>query len=40
VLVDLPLEEFSQLALAEGETVYLYPKNARVFVPGENVSGR
>jgi sulfate transport system ATP-binding protein len=35
VLVDLTLEEFAQLKLREGETVYLYPKNARVFVPGE-----
>jgi sulfate transport system ATP-binding protein len=34
VLVDLSLEEFNQLALAEGETVHLYPKNARVFIPG------
>jgi sulfate transport system ATP-binding protein len=33
VLVDLSLEEFNQLALAEGETVHLYPKNARVFIP-------
>jgi sulfate/thiosulfate transport system ATP-binding protein len=35
VLVDLTLEEFAQLGLREGEQVYLYPKNARVFVPGE-----
>ena len=35
VLVELPLDEFSQLALQDGETVYLYPKNARVFVPSE-----
>jgi sulfate transport system ATP-binding protein len=33
VLVDLTLEEFNQLALLEGEHVFLYPKNARVFVP-------
>jgi sulfate transport system ATP-binding protein len=33
VLVELSLEEFNQLALLEGETVFLYPKNARVFVP-------
>jgi sulfate/thiosulfate transport system ATP-binding protein len=33
VLVELPLEEFRQLALIEGETVFLYPKNARVFIP-------
>jgi sulfate/thiosulfate transport system ATP-binding protein len=35
VLVDLSLEEFNHLALQSGEEVYLYPKNARVFVPGE-----
>jgi sulfate/thiosulfate transport system ATP-binding protein len=35
VLVDLTLEEFTQLALLEGETVYLYPKNARVFIPAD-----
>jgi sulfate transport system ATP-binding protein len=35
VMVDLTLEEFTQLALRQGETVFLYPKNARVFVPGE-----
>ena len=35
VLVELSLEEFNQLALLEGETVFLYPKNARVFVPHE-----
>jgi len=35
VMVDLTLEEFSQLALQHGENVFLYPKNARVFVPGE-----
>ncbi|MCC6493766.1 MAG: sulfate/molybdate ABC transporter ATP-binding protein [Pirellulales bacterium] len=33
VLVDLSLEEFGRLRLREGETVYLYPQNARVFVP-------
>jgi sulfate/thiosulfate transport system ATP-binding protein len=33
VQVEVTLEEFNQLALAEGESVYLYPKNARVFVP-------
>jgi hypothetical protein len=38
VMVDLPLAEFSQLALQPGETVFLYPKNARVFVPGETPS--
>jgi sulfate transport system ATP-binding protein len=35
VLVDLSLEEFNQLALIEGETVFLFPKNARVFIPNE-----
>jgi sulfate transport system ATP-binding protein len=35
VMVELTLEEFARLALQQGETVYLYPKNARVFVPGE-----
>jgi sulfate transport system ATP-binding protein len=35
VMVDLTLEEFAQLALEQGENVFLYPKNARVFVPGE-----
>jgi sulfate transport system ATP-binding protein len=35
VLVNLSLEEFARLNLNEGDTVYLYPKNARVFVPGE-----
>ena len=36
VLVELPLDEFSSLALQEGETVHLYPKNARVFIPSES----
>jgi sulfate transport system ATP-binding protein len=36
VLVELSLEEFNELALKEGETVFLYPKNARVFIPNEN----
>jgi ABC-type sulfate/molybdate transport systems ATPase subunit len=35
VLVDLTLDEFAQLNLREGETAYLYPKHARVFIPGE-----
>jgi sulfate transport system ATP-binding protein len=35
VLVDLSLEEFNRLALKDGETVQLYPKNARVFIPNE-----
>ena len=33
VLVEVSLEEFKHLALLEGETVFLYPKNVRVFVP-------
>jgi sulfate transport system ATP-binding protein len=33
VLVELSLEEFTKLSLIEGETVFLYPKKARVFVP-------
>jgi sulfate transport system ATP-binding protein len=33
VLVDLSLDEFKKLALIEGESVFLYPKNTRVFVP-------
>ena len=37
VLVELSLEEFNQLALKEGETVFLYPKNARVFIPQEQL---
>ncbi len=36
VLVELPLEEFANLSLQDGENVHLYPKNARVFVPSEN----
>lgn len=35
VLVELPLEEFANLSLQDGEHVHLYPKNARVFVPSE-----
>lgn len=35
VLVELSLEEFTALSLQEGENVFLYPKNARVFVPGQ-----
>jgi sulfate/thiosulfate transport system ATP-binding protein len=31
--VDLSLEEFTDLRPAPGETVHVYPKNARVFVP-------
>jgi sulfate transport system ATP-binding protein len=31
--VDLSLEHLQELNLREGETVFVYPKNARVFVP-------
>lgn len=31
--VDLSLEAFEELKLTSGETVYVYPKNARIFVP-------
>jgi sulfate transport system ATP-binding protein len=31
--VDLSLEEFDELHLTPGETVHVYPKYARVFVP-------
>ncbi|HEY4235376.1 MAG TPA: sulfate ABC transporter ATP-binding protein [Lacipirellulaceae bacterium] len=33
VLVDLPLDSFRRLQLNQGDRVYIYPKNARVFVP-------
>jgi sulfate/thiosulfate transport system ATP-binding protein len=33
VLVDLPLDSYHQLHLNHGDRVYIYPKNARVFVP-------
>lgn len=33
VQVDLSLEQYRELALTPGETVYVYPKNAHVFVP-------
>ena len=33
VLVDLPLESYQRLRLRNGDRVYIYPKNARVFVP-------
>jgi sulfate transport system ATP-binding protein len=36
VLVELSLEDFGQLALIEGEQVFLYPKHARVFLPSES----
>jgi sulfate transport system ATP-binding protein len=33
VLVDLPLERYEQLSLRQGNRVYIYPKNVRVFLP-------
>lgn len=33
VLVDLTLEDYERLSLTEGTHVYIYPKNARVFLP-------
>jgi sulfate transport system ATP-binding protein len=33
VLVDLSLEDYQRLSLAEGNNVYIYPKNTRVFFP-------
>jgi sulfate/thiosulfate transport system ATP-binding protein len=33
VLVDLSLEDYHRLNLAEGNEVYIYPKKARVFLP-------
>lgn len=33
IYVDLPLERLQELQLAHGDEVYVYPKNARVFVP-------
>jgi sulfate/thiosulfate transport system ATP-binding protein len=33
IQVDLSLERFHELMLAEGDEVFVYPKNARVFVP-------
>lgn len=33
VLVDLSLEDYQRLSLAEGNNVYIYPKNTRVFLP-------
>jgi sulfate transport system ATP-binding protein len=32
IQVDLPLERFHELNLADGDEVFIYPKNARVFV--------
>jgi sulfate transport system ATP-binding protein len=34
LMVDLSLDEFAQLGLRVGESVHVYPKNGRVFVPG------
>ncbi len=33
LLVDLPAERFQELTLETGDQVYVFPKNARVFVP-------
>ena len=33
LLIDLSLDTYRELALNEGRRVYIYPKNARVFVP-------
>ena len=33
VLVDLSLEDYQRLSLAEGTNVFIYPKNTRVFLP-------
>jgi sulfate transport system ATP-binding protein len=33
VLVDLSLDDYQRLGLSEGNNVYIYPKNARVFLP-------
>jgi sulfate transport system ATP-binding protein len=33
VLVDLSLEDYQRLSLSEGNNVYIYPKNTRVFLP-------
>jgi len=33
VLVDLSLEDYQRLSLAEGANVFIYPKKARVFLP-------
>src|SRR5689334_4463004 len=33
VLVDLSLDEYKSLGLAEGTNVFIYPKNTRVFLP-------
>ncbi|MFO0788266.1 MAG: sulfate ABC transporter ATP-binding protein [Pirellulales bacterium] len=33
VLIDLSLDEYQRLSLTEGTNVFIYPKNARVFLP-------
>jgi sulfate transport system ATP-binding protein len=33
LLIDVSLDNYRDLALTEGRRVYIYPKNARVFVP-------
>ncbi len=33
VLVDLSLDDYQRLGLAEGASVFIYPKNTRVFLP-------
>ena len=33
VLVDLSLDDYQRLNLAEGMNVYVYPKKTRVFLP-------
>jgi sulfate transport system ATP-binding protein len=33
ILVDISLDEYQRLSLTEGSNVYIYPKNARVFIP-------
>jgi ABC-type sulfate/molybdate transport systems ATPase subunit len=33
VLIDLSLEDYQRLQIAEGSDVFIYPKKARVFLP-------
>jgi sulfate transport system ATP-binding protein len=33
IQVDMPLERFRELNLTDGDQVFVYPQNARVFVP-------
>jgi hypothetical protein len=33
ILVDLSLDDYERLSLAEGSHVFIYPKNSRVFIP-------